>query len=359
MVGAMKSDKIISQAVSSLFPSEMGHKIIVNALRFGLAPLVPKFQVLDSALQQEIFGLPFKNPIGMAAGFDKNAVAYPALFKMGFGFVEIGSVTLKKQSGNKGKRLWRLNQDHAVINRLGMPSVGMNKVIKRIRGNKIQTLGVNIAYNSASVDIYEDYYCLARELSEFCDYLSVNVSCPNVEGGKNLQSTEFLPPILQAVQKGIRSVNPNLPIMLKLSPDVNKKELSFICKSAKEHNVSALIVGNTTTSRPDSLQSRHKKHAGGLSGKPLFFLSTKKLAQAYLLCGKSMPLIGVGGIASAQDAYTKVRAGASLLQIYTGLVYEGSDLLDEILLELPKLLRSDGYRHISEAVGVDAKKLSV
>ncbi len=354
----MKTDKFISKLIATLLPSEMAHKTIVNALRFGIAPLAPKFQVLDSALQQEIFGLPFKNPIGMAAGFDKNAIAYPALFKLGFGFVEVGSVTLKRQSGNRGKRLWRLPQDGAVINRLGMPSVGMNKVVKRIRGNKIQTLGVNIAYNSASANIYEDFYSLARELSEFCDYLSVNVSCPNVEGGKNLQSTEFLPPILQAVQKGIRSVNPNLPIMLKLSPDVNKKELSFICKSAKEHNVSALIVGNTTTSRPAGLQNRHKKHNGGLSGKPLFSLSTKKLAQAYLLCGDSMPLIGVGGITSAEDAYIKVKAGASLLQIYTGLVYEGSGLLDEILAGLPKLLRADGYRHISEAVGVEAKKLS-
>ncbi len=355
----MKIDRFISKLVAGILPSEAAHKIIVNALRFGIAPLSPKFQVLDSSLQQELFGLPFKNPIGMAAGFDKNAVAYPALFKLGFGFVEVGSVTLKKQSGNKGTRLWRLPKDQAVINRLGMPSVGMNKIVKRIQNNKLQSLGVNIAYNSASADIYEDYYTLARGIAEFCDYISVNVSCPNIEGGKNLQSHEYLPQILQAVQKGIRGVNPNLPIMLKLSPDVNKKELSFICKSAKEYNISALIVGNTTLSRPDNLQHRHKNKQGGLSGKPLFALSTKKLAQAYLLCGDSMPLIGVGGIASSHDAYTKIRAGASLLQIYTGLVYQGSDLLNNILTDLPKLLRADGYRHISEAVGVDAKKLSV
>lgn len=355
----MTFDKLIVNIISKIFLPELSTKIVVNALRFGAAPLIAKARVSNRALSQNLFNVSFDNPLGMAAGFDKNATAYSGLFKLGFGFIEVGSVTLEPQLGNTADRkLWSLKEDRAVINCFGLPSDGLAKVRRRVLKNKETILGVNIVNNKNSLNIYEDYESLARAFADCVSYLAINVSCPNVDSSENLQSSAYLPKILQAVKRGIDGVNSDLPIIIKLSPDTDSEELSLICDYALKYNVSAMIIGNTTNERPLSLQSKNKTELGGLSGVPLFASSTAKLAEAYLLCAGAMPLIGVGGIGSAEDAYKKIKAGANLLQLYTALYYEGVGLIPSILSGLLELLEADGYDHISQAVGVEAETYS-
>lgn len=309
----------------------------------------------SASLQQRLFGLNFSNPLGTAAGLDKDALIYKNLFRLGFAWVEVGTVLCQPHAGNAGKRLYRLKQDDGIINRLGFPSEGMHKVSQRLGNNRQHVLGVNIASHPESSDIFADYRILAAQFANCADYLTINISCPNIDNSKDLQTTEFLPRILQATQAGLLDAEQSLPLLLKLSPDLSYVQLRQVVDIAMQYHVAGLIMGNTTRTRPPDLRASNKHQQGGLSGKPLFALSTAKLGQLYLICQRELPLIGVGGIDSAETAYSKIKAGADLLQIYSGLVYRGVGLPHKIITSLSQLLKEDGYEHISEAVGCEAQ----
>jgi dihydroorotate dehydrogenase len=336
-------------------PPEVAHDVALRALRCGLLP--PAKTSSNPMLEQTMFGLRFKNPVGLAAGFDKNAFAINALFKQGFGFVEAGTVTPLPQSGNPKPRVFRLTEDKAVINRLGFNNHGLEVFVKNFR-ERDKTLGIagaNIGKNKDTEHAASDYVTCLNAVYAYADYITINISSPNTKGLRDLQQREALSSLLGeianarkiAAEKHSRTV----PILLKIAPDITQAEREDIATAVTEHGIDGIIISNTTISRPDSLINQNKVETGGLSGAPLFALSTQSLAEMYKLVGKKIPLIGVGGIASPEDAYAKIRAGASLVQLYSALVYQGFGLVSRINSELPKLLARDGFKHIGEATG--------
>ena len=301
------------------------------------------------------FGLDFPNPVGLAAGFDKNAeVPSAALDLGGFGFAEFGTVTPQPQPGNPKPRIFRLPDQNAVINRLGFNNAGLEEAaaraarLKRRRG----IVGGNIGKNKDQTDAVADYVAGARRLSPLVDYLTVNVSSPNTPGLRALQGRAMLTELLSAVQAA-RQVP--VPVLVKIAPDLTKADLEDIVHAANDTKIAGIIVSNTTIDRPASLPPALAAETGGLSGAPLFAPSTEMLRRAYRLTGNAIPLVGVGGISSADDAYAKIRAGASLVQLYTALVYQGPGLVARIKLGLAARLRADGFAALEEAIGADAR----
>ena len=311
----------------------------------------------------------FPNPVGLSAGFDKNAEVADAMLDAGFGFVEVGSITPQPQSGNPRPRLFRLSKDQAVINRFGFNNKGMAAAARNLAYRRgIGLVGVNLGKNKTTEDPIADYVLGAEKLAPFADYLVINVSSPNTPGLRALQSKDHLTDLIQAtcesrdkaMQKHPRApelaeIRPAIPpLFVKIAPDLEEEDLIDIADIACKSNLDGVIISNTTVARPDSLKDQKQAgEMGGLSGKPLFEKSTAVLSGFYQQTEGKIPLIGVGGISSGRDAYAKIRAGASLVQLYSALVYQGPGLIPTLKRELSTCLLADGFRHIREAVGAD------
>ncbi len=307
----------------------------------------------DSILSQRMAGLYFPNPVGLAPGYDKNAEVAAAILRLGFGFTEVGTLTPRPQAGNPRPRLFRLVEDQAVINRMGFNNDGIEAATQRLAKLRESSLsglvGINIGANKDSTDRVADYVAGVTAMEPFADYLTVNVSSPNTPGLRALQDKAALDDLLAAVMTARVG---NMPIFLKVAPDLEPADIDDIVEVSIKRGLAALIVSNTTISRP-LLKSRHAGEAGGLSGAPLRDLAQQRLRDFRKSSGGAIPLIGVGGISSAEDAYARIRAGASLVQIYSALVYEGPGLAKAINRGLVSLLKRDGFANIADAVGVD------
>ncbi|KAM4614581.1 dihydroorotate dehydrogenase (quinone), mitochondrial [Discoglossus pictus] len=343
-------------------PPELAHTLSVKVLSLGL---VPQCKHHDSdKLEVKLLGHKFRNPVGLAAGFDKHAEAVDGLFKLGFGFVEIGSVTPNPQEGNPKPRVFRLPMDKAVINRYGFNSHGVDVVRQRLEERKEKQarltfegmpLGVNLGKNKTSEDAAADYTLGVRELGPLADYLVINVSSPNTPGLRNLQGKEQLHSLLAKVVKA-RDALPcehKPALLVKIAPDLSARDKEDIASVVTELGIDGIIITNTTISRPTTLQDPHRCESGGLSGAPLRDLSTETVHEMYALTAGKIPIIGVGGVSSGLDALQKIRAGASLVQLYTALMYQGPPVVRTVTRELEQLLTDQGFSCVSDAVGAD------
>ncbi len=332
-----------------LLDAETAHKAALAALRLPWPARAPR----DPILRQRIAGLDFAGPVGLAAGFDKDGVAADGMHRFGFGFGEIGTLTPLPQAGNPRPRLFRLARDRAVINRMGFNNGGQEAAIARLAARPRApdyVLGINIGANKDAADRMEDYARGVRAMAPLADYLAVNISSPNTPGLRALQDRAALDALLARVMAARGDGAP--PLFLKVAPDLEPADIDDICELALAHRLDALIVSNTTISRP-RLRSAQANEAGGLSGAPLQPLALQRLRDFRTRLGNLLPLIGVGGIASGAQAYERIRAGASLIQIYSAMVYEGPYLAARINAELAALLRRDGFANVAEAVGID------
>jgi len=343
------------------FDPEDAHRLAIQGLRL-LPPIRPRPD--DPKLAVRAFGLNFPNPIGMAAGFDKSAEAPDALLRLGFGFVEIGSVTPKPQIGNPRPRLFRLERDAAVINRMGFNNDGADAVLRRLAGRAHLggIVGVNVGATMDSADRVADYVKLIETFAPVASYFTVNVSSPNTPGLRNLQQAGALDDLLAKVIEARERVRQNAgdtPVLLKIAPDLSLAELDDVVHIARSRRIDGMIVGNTTLARPSTLREQARaSEQGGLSGRPLFRLSTRMVAETYVRAERAFPLVGVGGIDSGGAALTKIRAGASLIQLYSSLIYKGLGLVDDIKNDLASTLLRTGRDSLSEIVGADAATIT-
>jgi dihydroorotate dehydrogenase len=340
---------------------ERAHGLALGALKSGLAQRFYPPAPDDPVLATTVWGKRFANPVGLAAGFDKNGEAVEPALKLGFGFVEVGGVTPLPQTGNPRPRLFRLDADRAVINRMGFNNHGASEIAERLAARHFSgPVGVNLGKNKDSADAAADYATLANVFARHVDFLVINVSSPNTPGLRALQNVEPLLAIIRASRnardRALVAAPP--PLLLKIAPDLAPADVEDIASLALSERLDGLVVANTTLSRPESLLSPLRSEAGGLSGAPLFELSTRLLRRVHELTKGSMPLIGVGGISTGSEAYAKIRAGASLVQLYTAFVFEGPALLNRIKRELAVLLKRDGFSSVKEAVGADYRARS-
>jgi len=335
------------------FDPEHAHALSLKALNCGLVPLPGPFTT--PRLQTTIAGLSLPNPVGLAAGFDKNATALAPLSRAGFGFIEVGAATPRPQDGNPKPRLFRLSEDAAVINRFGFNNDGMVAIGARLENRpKGAVIGLNLGANKDSADRAADFAAVLAHCGPHMDFATVNVSSPNTEKLRDLQGKAALTALLNGVMETRAALARPIPVFLKIAPDLNEQELAEIAVVAADTGVDAIIATNTTLSR-DGLTSQHRDQAGGLSGAPLFEASTRILAQLSVLTDGKIPLIGVGGIGSAEQAYAKICAGASAVQLYSAMVYQGLSLVTEIAKGLDELLTRDGHANIANAVGSKRK----
>jgi dihydroorotate dehydrogenase len=342
--------RLIKPALFAL-DSETGHRLAIRSL----AALPARAPVAGGGpLAVEVAGLSFPNPVGVAAGFDKDAEVPDALLGLGFGFTEVGSITPLPQAGNPKPRLFRLVEDQAVINRMGFNNGGAEAALARLqaRVGKPGIVAVNIGANKDSADRIADYAVMARKMAPFSSYLCVNVSSPNTPGLRALQDEGALTALIEAViaarDEAVTVAPP--PVFLKVAPDLEPADIDAIARIAIDKRLGALVVSNTTISRP-ALRSHHAGETGGLSGAPLRTLATQRLRDFRKATGGAVPLVGVGGIATAEHAWERIRAGASLVQLYSAMVYEGPGLGGQIVRGLERLMRRDGFASIAEAVG--------
>ncbi|WP_135506237.1 quinone-dependent dihydroorotate dehydrogenase [Roseovarius aestuariivivens] len=328
---------------------ERAHGAALMGLKAGLVPL-PGL-VSGPRLHCELAGLRLPNPVGLAAGFDKNAVALSALSRAGFGFLEAGAVTPRPQPGNPRPRLFRLSEDRAVINRFGFNNEGMEAVCARLaKRPRDAVIGLNLGANKDSADRAEDFARVLARCGPFLDFATVNVSSPNTEKLRDLQGAAALSALLKGVMEARDWLERPIPVFLKIAPDLDDTALGDVAEVAQASGVSAIIATNTTLDR-DGLQSQMRDEGGGLSGAPLFEKSTRVLARLSQLTEGKLPLVGVGGIGSPEDAYAKIKAGASAVQLYSALVYEGIGLVPRIARGLDRLLDRDGFDNVAQAVG--------
>jgi dihydroorotate dehydrogenase len=334
-------------------PPETAHRVTLAALAAGLVGRAGEAD--PRVLQTQLWGRDFPNPIGIAAGFDKDAQVPDALLQLGFGFVEVGTVTPRPQPGNPRPRVFRLDADRALINRLGFNSGGLDIVIDRLRARAGRggVVGINIGRNRDSADALADYVGGVRRGAGVADYLVVNVSSPNTPGLRDLQGREALDALLRELVAARQATQYPTPLFVKIAPDLEQQQRADIAAVALASGINGIIVSNTTVARPPGLRGRWARETGGLSGPPLFAPSTEVLRDMYRLTRGKLPLIGVGGVASPEDAYAKIRAGASLVQLYTALVFAGPGLLRRIKTGLAELLLRDGYASVGDAVGAD------
>ncbi len=347
-------EKIALGALHKIDP-ERAHGLALMAMKAGVVPMPGV--VTSDRLKTKFCGMEMQNPVGLAAGYDKNATVVDALTQAGFGFVEVGAVTPRPQSGNPKPRLFRLTEDQAVINRFGFNNEGMEAAAARLTRRSHRRpvpVGLNLGANKDSDDRAADYVRVFETCSPHVDFATVNVSSPNTEKLRDLQGADALRGLLSGVLDVRAGQDKYTPVFLKIAPDLTDAELAEVASVAQEVDVDAIIATNTTLSR-DDLKSRFKTEAGGLSGAPLFERSTRVLARLSELTDGKMPLIGVGGIASAEDAYQKIRAGASVVQLYSALVYKGLSLVEQIALGLDARLERDGFSHVADAVGTGRK----
>lgn len=342
-------------------PPEAAHALSLTALQAGIARIGFGRAAPDPPiLGQRLWGLNFPNPIGLAAGYDKDARAPDALIDLGFGFVEAGTVTPRPQPGNPKPRLFRLDEDAALINRLGFNSGGLDAALARLaaRRDRPGILGLNLGKNRDSTDAAADYEEGIRRAAGFAQYLVVNVSSPNTPGLRDLQRRHALDSLLRRLLQAREKSGSRPPLLLKIAPDLSEEERRDIAAVTLDLGIDGLVISNTTVARPPDLKSRYARESGGLSGRPLFTPSTVLLAEMYRLTEGRLPLIGVGGVASAEDAYAKIRAGANLIQLYTALVFAGPALIGQIKRGLTRLLREDGFATITDAVGAGERAAS-
>jgi dihydroorotate dehydrogenase len=339
----------LAMPIARRLDPERAHRLAIRGLR--LASPFLKAAPDDPILNTRAWGRTFANPIGLAAGFDKQGEAPDALLALGFGFVEIGSVTPEPQPGNPQPRVFRLAEDEAVINRYGFNSDGIDAVARRLaaRGRR-PVVGINLGRNKTTEDAAADYERGMRALGGLADYVVVNVSSPNTPGLRALQSREALDTLIARV---LAARSHPVPTLLKIAPDLNQADLEDVADVALARGLAAIIVSNTTIARPASLRGAARGEAGGLSGRPLFVMSTDMLRAMRRLCGDRIALVGVGGVSSGADAYAKIRAGASLVQLYTALAFHGPGLIRRIKRELVELLRRDGFTSVTDAIGAD------
>jgi dihydroorotate dehydrogenase len=352
----------LARPLLHLLEPERAHRAAIWALKMGLAG--PSSSVDDAVLRTSVWGLDFANPIGMAAGFDKDAEVIDALFDIGFGLVEAGTVTPLPQPGNPRPRLFRLTEDDAVINRLGFNSGGLERYVARLKARRVAgknggMFGANVGKNREQTDAAADYVAGITAVTPYADYLVINISSPNTPGLRNLQGRGeiegLLKQVLEARARAVPDQQKPPPLLAKVGPDLSEGAWQDIAEVALATGVDGLIIGNTTIERPAFLKSRDAGEAGGLSGKPLMDPSTDCLAMVYKMTGGRLPLIGCGGVASGSDAYRKIRAGASLVQLYSALVFHGPGLIGDIKRDLAARLRAGGFSSISDAVGADQR----
>ena len=336
-------------------PPELAHMLTLKSLQFSFRN---KKIFDDPILYQHLFGLDFSNPLGLAAGFDKNVEVVNSLLNLGFGFIEAGTVTPKPQYGNEKPRVFRLVEDSAVINHLGFNNKGSEYAKQKLRIMNLNALskgivGINIAINKDTTNYLDDYnYCLEK-LGPLAHYVTINISSPNTPGLRDLQNRGQIESLVQTL-KDKKNSTPTLestPIFFKIAPDMNEEQIRDIALMSLANNVDGLVISNSTIDRPKSLKSSFKNEVGGLSGTPLFLKSTLMLKKMYSLTNGQIPLIGVGGISNGLECYEKIKAGASLVQLYTAIIYKGPQIISKIKLDLTNALKTDGYKNVKEAIG--------
>jgi len=331
---------------------EKAHTLAIKSLKFNLIPNVFDEHKNDSIFQTKIFGKDLDNPIGMAAGFDKNAEVYNALFKLGFGFVEVGTITPLKQYGNPKPRVFRLVEDEALINRLGFNNHGAEIVKDRIKRNKkLGLLGINIGPNKDSSDRLNDYLIGLKTFYDDADYITINISSPNTENLRTFHEGNKLQDLLKSIMEEKKNLNSNIPIAVKVSPDITEDQVSQISEILLEHEIKAIIVSNTSEATRDKLSNIQRHQKGGLSGKPIEEKSNILINRFYKLLKGEIKIIGVGGVDSGQTAYNKFLAGADFIQLYTGMVFKGPNIAGIIKKELKELFIRDGVKNYTEIVG--------
>ena len=334
---------------------ENAHDLAIKSLKFNPFPR-KMFEVEDEQiLKIELLGKNFPNPIGLAAGFDKSAEAYNSLLKLGFGFVEVGTITPLKQFGNPKPRIFRLEDDGALINRLGFNNDGMKVIRNKIKsGGKKGLLGINIGPNKNTKDQKNDFCLGLKNFFDIADYITVNISSPNTESLRDFHDQKKLEDLLLALNKIKKENKADIPLLLKVSPDIKDNHISEIVDVATKNDIAAIILTNTTNGNRDNLRSEVKKEEGGLSGEPLQQISTNMIKKFYKQLNGKIPIIGVGGVNSGKSAYEKIIAGASLLQLYTSFVYRGPSIAKDIKKELIQILKTEGLSNIKEAIGKGA-----
>jgi len=337
-----------------LLNAEFSHGLAVKALEMGLVPRPAK--VDDSILQQQLWGLNFPNPVGLAAGFDKDARVHGQMLDQGFGFVEVGSITPNPQPGNPKPRLFRLEEDGAVINRMGFNSEGHEASIQRLksRDRSRGLVGVNLGKNKLTEDAAADYEIGARNFGALSDFMVINVSSPNTPGLRALQGPDVLRELLTRTQAALIEATQDCttpPLLLKIAPDLTDEDKADISAVALETKIDGLIVTNTTIERPDTLKSSHKAETGGLSGRPLFDSSTRVLSEIFKATKGQLPLVGVGGIEDGQGVFQKILAGASLVELYSAMVYQGPAMAARVNGELADILKAEGFASVTDAIG--------
>ena len=345
---------IFKPYIFSLDP-EIAHDLAIKSLKFNVLPKSIFNVQGEEQLETNLLNERIPNPIGLAAGFDKSAEVYNSLFKLGYGFVEVGTITPKRQLGNSKPRVFRLEKDRALINRLGFNNHGSEIVSKRISDNLPSGfLGINIGPNKDTKNKVEDYFICLSKLSSFAGYITINISSPNTEGLRNFHEKKALEKLLLGVNKIKKDKNIVKPLVVKISPDIKDNEISSIIELILKHKIEGIIVSNTTDSHREKLSDIQKNEKGGLSGQPLKDLSTKLIKKFYRETKGKIQIIGVGGVDSGYAAFEKICAGADAVQLYTGMVYKGPGVVKEMKKELITILKKEKLKNISEAVGINA-----
>ena len=345
---------ILRPYIFSLDP-EVAHDLAIKSLK---ANFLPKsfFNVEgEEMLETSLLGKTISNPIGLAAGFDKSAEVYNSLFKFGFGFIEVGTVTPKQQLGNPKPRIFRLEKDQALINRLGFNNHGSEIISKRISSNHPDgLLGINIGPNKETENKEDDYYICLSRLGMYAGYITINISSPNTEGLRNFHDQKEMEKLLSGLNKIKRDKKIIKPFAIKLSPDIKDGDISIIVKLIKKHDIQSIIISNTTDRNRENLSDFKKTESGGLSGQPLKDISTNLIKKFYKETKGKIKIIGVGGVDSGQSAFEKITAGADAVQLYTGMVYKGPGIVKDIKKELISILKKEGLKNITQAVGINA-----
>ena len=331
---------------------EIAHNLAIKSLKFNLVPNVFEDGGNDELLKSEIFGKPIKNPIGMAAGFDKSAEVYNPLLNLGFGFVEVGTITPNPQYGNPKPRVFRLEEDKALINRLGFNNSGSDEISARIKKNSAYgLLGINIGPNKDTKNRVEDYLKCFRKFYNLGDYITINISSPNTENLRDFHNKNELEELLDAIHKEKIKLKSNIPIAVKISPDIENNKIESVAEILNKYFVDIAIISNTSDMNRDSLNNINKLEKGGLSGRPIEKISNDLIRIFYKLLGKNIKIIGVGGVDSGKGVLEKLLNGASLIQLYTGMVYNGPNIASKISNELNDILKNQGIKNISEIIG--------
>ena len=331
---------------------ETAHNLAIKSLKFNFVPNIIEEDKNNPLFKTKLFEKDLDNPIGMAAGFDKNAEVYNSLFKLGFGFVEVGTITPLKQYGNPKPRVFRLVEDEALINRLGFNNLGAKNILERInRNNPTGLLGINIGPNKDTQEKMSDYIECLKTFNDVADYITINISSPNTENLRSFHNQKKLDELLQTLDKEKKNLNSKTPIVVKISPDINGEEIEKISEVLLSNNIEAVIISNTSDSTRNDLKNIQGHQKGGLSGKPIELKSTELVRKFYKILNGKIKIIGVGGVDSGRSAYEKFIAGANFVQLYTGMVFRGPNIVNLIKKELKELLLKDGVKNFSEIIG--------